>query len=61
MVHQNIQEAIAQLSMNDMGSEEIRNQFDLNEEDMKAIKSQDTLIQGVTQPAPALTCCSCCG
>ncbi len=52
MVHKNFQEAIEQLSTNeDVNSEEIKNQFGLNEEDMRAMNS-DTLIQGATQPAP---------
>ena len=60
MVHQNIQDAIAQMSMdNSLNSEEAKNRFNLNEEDMKIIQSNDSLIQGATQPAPGLCCCCC--
>ena len=60
MVHQNFQEAIAQLSMNEgMNSEEIKSHFNLNEEDMMAIKSDNSLLNSATRPTPIL--CSCCG
>ena len=58
MVHQNFQEAIEQLSMNDgMSSKEIKNQFNLNEEDMNAVNSHNSVIKSATQPAPAWCCC----
>ena len=58
MVHQNFQEAIAQLSTNeDLNSEEIKSQFNLNEEDMKAMKSYNPLIQATS--AALLLCCCC--
>ena len=60
MVHQNFQEAIAQLSMNEgMNCEEIKSHFNLNDEDMKAMKSYDPLIQGKTTPDPGGWCCCC--
>ena len=60
MVHQNFQEAIEQLSKNEeMSSEGIKSKFDLNEEEMKAMNSNNTLIQGATQPT-AGSCCCCC-
>ena len=59
MGYQNFQEAIAQLAMNEgMNSEEIKSKFDLNEDDMMAIKSHDPLIQAVI-PRPILPCCCC--
>lgn len=59
MSHQNFQEAIAQLSTNEcMDSEEIKNHFNLNEEDMKAVKSYNSIIQAVV-PRPTILC-SCC-
>ena len=58
MGHQNFQEAIAQLSTNeDVNSEEIKSHFNLNEEDMRAMKSYNPLMQTAVR-APIL--CSCC-
>ena len=59
MVHQNFQEAIEQLSSEELSSEEIQNKFNLNEEDMMAVNSYNTLIQSATKPA-AGSCCCCC-
>lgn len=59
MVHQDFQEAIAQLSTNEgMNSEEIKSHFNLNEEDMMAIQSYNP-IQAIT-PRPTGYCCCCC-
>ena len=59
MVHQNFQEAIAQLSTNEgMSSEEIKSHFNLNEEDMSTMQSYNPLIQAVV-PRPIILC-SCC-
>lgn len=60
MSHQNFQEAIEQLSMNEsLSSEEIKGKFNLSEEDMMAMNSYNPLIQSVT-PRPAELCCCCC-
>ena len=60
MVHQNFQEAIAQLSMNEgMNSEEIKSHFNLNEEDMKAMQSYNPIIQAV-KPVSFTPLCCCC-
>ncbi len=59
MGYQNFQEAIAQLATDEgMNSEEIKSKFDLNEDDMMAIKSHDSLIQAMT-PRPTILCCCC--
>jgi len=57
MVHQNFQEAIAQLSTEQSNLTEVKNQFDLNEEDMRAMKSDKSLVNSVTRPTPILCCC----
>ena len=57
MNHQNFQEAIAQLSTNEgLESEAIKSQFNLNEEDMSAMQSHNSLIQAAA-PRPILCCC----
>lgn len=57
MNHQNFQEAIAQLSTSEgLESEAIKSQFNLNEEDMRAMQSHNSLIQTVV-PRPGLCCC----
>jgi uncharacterized protein (DUF433 family) len=59
MVHQEFQEAIEQLSTNEgMNSEVIKNRFNLNEEDIKAMKSYNPSIQAMT-PRPIFLCCCC--
>ena len=59
MVHQEFQEAIAEISTNEgMNSEEIRSQFNLTEEEIKAIKISP-LMQTVT-PRPTSSCSCCC-
>ena len=59
MSHQNFQEAIAELSTNGgLNPAEMKNQFNLNEDDMMAMKSYNPLIQAVT-PRPVLPCCCC--
>jgi hypothetical protein len=58
MNHQNFQEAIAQLSSNEgLNSEEIKNRFNLNEEDMSAMQSDNSRVNSVTRPTPILCCC----
>lgn len=60
MSHQNFQEAIAQLSMNEgLSSEDAKGKFNLSEEDMMAMKSDKSLVNSVTRPTPILCCC--CG
>jgi hypothetical protein len=63
MVHKNFQEAIAQLSTDDdfrstlrSNPEEIKSNFDLNEEDMKAMNSHNSKVT----PRPGTTVCCCC-
>ena len=58
MVHQNFQEAIEQLSNEKLNSEEIKNKFNLDEKDMRAMESNDAFIQGKT--TPDAYCCCCC-
>jgi uncharacterized protein (DUF433 family) len=59
MDHQNFQEAIAQLSTSEgLNPEEIKNRFNLNEEDIKAMKSYNPSIQAMT-PRPTVLCCCC--
>ncbi len=67
MIHQNFQEAIEQISTDEdsrgtllLNPDEIRAKFNLNEEEMMAMKSYNLPIQGVTQPAPGNCCCCCC-
>ena len=57
MEHQNLQEAIEQISTEDMKVEEIQNKFNLNEEEMKAVQNSP-LLQTVT-PRPNGWCCCC--
>jgi hypothetical protein len=60
MEHQNFQEAIAQLSTNDvMDSNEMKKHFNLNEEDMKAIQSSSPVTPSVTQASFVPLCCCC--
>jgi len=60
MVHQNFQEAIAQLSTNEgMDSEEMKRHFNLNEEDMKAMQSYNPLIQAAKPVSYTPLCCCC--
>lgn len=61
MVHQEFQEAIAQLSSeNGMDSEQVRNQFNLNSDDMSAIQSYESQAQSVAPRDPGLCSCCCC-
>ena len=57
MSHQNFQEAIAQLSTEQSNLTEVQNQFNLNEEDMMAMKSDNSLVNSVTRPI--ILCCCC--
>lgn len=60
MEYQNLQEAIEQISTEDMKVEEIKDKFNLSEEEVKAIQ-KSPLMQTVT-PRPTNftgTCCSC--
>jgi len=58
MVHQSFQEAIEQFSKDEeLNSEEIKNKFNLKEEDMQAMNAGT--LQGATKPNPGY-CCSCC-
>ena len=60
MSHQNFQEAIEQLSANEaMNSEQVKGKFNLSQEDMIAMQSNNSLIQAVT-PQPVQLCCCCC-
>jgi hypothetical protein len=66
MAHQNFQEAIEQLSnVEDFRTtlqsnpDQIKSKFDLNAEDMTAINSHNSLIEGATKPAPGWCCCCC--
>ena len=59
MSHQNFQEAIERLSAGEnLNSEEIKNQFNLNEEEMMAMQSYNSLIQAKT-PECTVACCCC--
>ncbi len=59
MVHQNIQEAIEELSTKeDVNLNIIQSQFNLSQEDMMAMTSCDTLMKSVT-PRPTQYCCTC--
>lgn len=56
MDHKNLQEAIEQLSSNQgMNSEEVKSNFNLNENDMMAMQSHSS-TQKVT-PRPGYCCC----
>ena len=58
MVHQNFQEAIEELSSGELVKyEEIKNRFNLTEEEMKAVQNSP-LMQTVT-PRPTSGCCCC--
>ena len=59
MNYQNLQEAIEQISTDeDLSSEEIKNKFNLTEEEMKAVQNSP-LMQTVT-PRPTSACSSAC-
>ena len=59
MEHQNLQEAIGQISTDgNLSFEEIKDKFNLSEEDMKAVQNSP-LMQAVT-PRPADPCCCSC-
>jgi len=59
MIHQNLQEAIEQISTDEkMDSEEIKSHFNLTEEDMKSMQPYNPLMQTVT-PRPVAWCCTC--
>ena len=59
MVHENLQEAIAQLSTEDnMDSEEVKNRYNLSMEDISAIQSSESNVQTAPKRYPGL--CSCC-
>ena len=60
MSHQNFQEAIEQISTDEntfLNPEEIKTKFDLNEEDMMAMKTYNPLMQTMTPPVTNLCCC----
>ena len=58
MIYQNLQEAIEQISADEvLNSEEIKSKFNMNEEEMKAIQNSP-LMQTVT-PRPTSWCCCC--
>ncbi len=61
MIYQNLQEAIEQISADEvLSSEEIKSHFNLSKEDMMAIiKPHSPLMETVT-PRPVSYCCSCC-
>ena len=60
MNHQNFQEAIEQLSANEgMNSEQVKGKFNLSQEDMIAMQSNNSHIQAV-KPQPISYCCCCC-
>jgi len=59
MSHQNFQEAIEELSSGELVKyEEIKNRFNLTEEEMKAVQNSP-LMQTVT-PRPTASCCCTC-
>ncbi len=62
MIHQNLQEAIEQISADEvLNSEEIKSHFNLSKEDMMAMKPHSPLMETVTpRPVGFCTCCSCC-
>jgi hypothetical protein len=57
-MHQNLQEAIEELSAEDLSFEEIKNKFNLGEEEMKAVQNSP-LMQTVTPRPTSGCCCSC--
>lgn len=60
MVHQNFQEAIAQLSTDEgMSSEELKNHFNLSKEDFLALESHSSLMETVAPRPTAGYCCTC--
>ena len=60
MIYQNLQEAIEQISADEvLSSEEIKSHFNLSEEDMTSMQSYNPLMQTVT-PRPTSGCCCCC-
>ena len=62
MDYQNFQEAIAQLSKNEgMDAGEVKNRYNLNEEDIKAIQSTDSLDNTKKRPVANYCTCCCCG
>ena len=59
MDYQNLQEAIEQVSTDEvLNSEEIKNRFNLNEEEMKAV--QNSPLMQTVNPRPTAYCCCCC-
>jgi len=63
MIYQNLQEAIEQISADEvLSSEEIKSHFNLSKEDMMSIiKPHSPLIKAVApRPVSYCTCCSCC-
>ena len=61
MDHQNFQEAIAQLSKNDgMDAGEVKNRYNLSDEDIHAIQSTDSLDNPKKRPVGGYCCCCCC-
>ncbi len=62
MVHQDFQEAIAQLSTNEtMSSEEIKKHFNLSKEDVLAMESHNPLMETLApRRATAISYCYCC-
>ena len=60
MSYQNFQEAIEELSTNEvLSSEEIKSHFNLSKEDMMALKPHSPLMETVT-PRPVAFCFCCC-
>jgi hypothetical protein len=61
MDHQNFQEAIAQLSKNDgMDAGEVKNRYNLSDEDIHAIQSTDSFDNQKKRPVGGYCCCCCC-
>ncbi len=59
MIYQNLQEAIEQISADEvLNSEKIKSKFNLTEEDMKSMQPYNPLMQTVT-PRPVAWCCTC--
>ena len=58
MVHQDFQEAIAQVSKEGMSSEEIKSKFNLSSKEMAAMNASNSKMQPAATRNPAL--CSCC-
>ena len=61
MIYQNLQEAIEQISTDEvLNSEEIKSHFNLSKEDMMAMKPHSPFMETVTpRPVGFCTCCCC--